>query len=272
MPNYIMFLGEFNLVLSTNNKEIEKIINRNFFLNSQDKTDKHNQTLAKLNLVFQKNSKKNVFIRSNVKKNIYWLFFNQTFLKFKEKNILFIIKVLFQVALIKKNILLFHGASFIYNNLGYIISGPSGKGKTTSISHLNKKIILSDDCGVLRLIGKNKLVIYQSPFEKQIHNRYNPNQHFNLCNVFFIKKTFKNTYFKTPMIRDQIKLINTLPLISLLKKRGEETDQQQKNYLPNKKLFKIYFRDFYYSFLNLIKINKIKTLFYNKETKITDYL
>jgi len=273
MLNYTMSLGELKFVLSTNNKKIEKIINKNFLVNPQNKKDKHNPILAKLNLVFQKNPKKIVFIKSNVKKNTFWLLFNQTFLKFKEVKILFIIKVLFQVASIKKNILLFHGASFVYNNLGYIISGPSGRGKTTSISHLIKKIILSDDCGVLRLIGKNKLVIYQSPFEKQIHGRYKLNQYFNLRNIFFIKKTSKNTYFKTPTIKNQINLINTLPLISLLKKRREEIDKQQKKHFSNNKFFQTYFQDFYYSFLlNLAKTSKVKILFYNKKTKITDYL
>jgi len=80
-------------------------------------------------------------------------------------DIVLLVEVLMEYNLAFRRVLFFHGSSFVKNGKGYAFSAPSGTGKSTIVSKVPKKDVLSDDLLVLKKI-KNRFYIYTSPFDK----------------------------------------------------------------------------------------------------------
>ena len=99
--------------------------------------------------------------------------------------------------LIEKDILVFHGSSFIVDNKGYIVTARSGTGKSTHVGLLkellgDKLTYINDDKPLIDV--KNGCIIYSSPWngkERRGNNISSP-----LCSVLFLNRGIKNTYKK----------------------------------------------------------------------------
>lgn len=97
-----------------------------------------------------------------------------------------LVSLLIEYTCVNKGILFFHGSSFIKNGKGYACSASSGVGKSTIVSKVPKKNILSDDLFVVKKIN-NEFYIFTSPFD----NAKIPNlvfQNAPLDTIFFLKQ------------------------------------------------------------------------------------
>ena len=99
--------------------------------------------------------------------------------------------------LIEKDILVFHGSSFIVDNKGYIVTARSGTGKSTHVGLLKELLgdrltYINDDKPLIDV--RNGCIIYSSPWngkERRGNNISSP-----LSSVIFLNRGIKNTYKK----------------------------------------------------------------------------
>ncbi len=73
-------------------------------------------------------------------------------------------------ALMRRNRLVFHGASYLWRKRAYIFSAPSGTGKTTQITHWRSLYgqgieILNGDKPILEVSGNGEISVHPSPWK-----------------------------------------------------------------------------------------------------------
>lgn len=99
---------------------------------------------------------------------------------------------------VEKNILVFHGSSFMVDNNGFLITARSGVGKSTHSRNLkallgDKFIYINDDKPLLK-VNENSVTVYGTPWngkERRSNNISAP-----LRAVFFLARGETNTYRK----------------------------------------------------------------------------
>jgi|GEM_PF-2015352 len=104
----------------------------------------------------------------------------------------FVLKAFLEHFLLKKQIILLHGSSYIKNNGAYVFCGPSGVGKSTVINRVDPNQVLSGDTAVIKKIGK-KFYVYSSPFDGNKHSilQYRRQE---LKKIFFLHQAKKNKF------------------------------------------------------------------------------
>jgi hypothetical protein len=91
--------------------------------------------------------------------------------------------IFLQCLLSEQSGLIFHGAGFILAGGGGVFTGPSGAGKTTAVSLIDKEFLLSDDLVAITEIN-NQPIIHSTP----IGGKTDGNHHAKLNAIFFLKK------------------------------------------------------------------------------------
>lgn len=77
----------------------------------------------------------------------------------------FFFNFIVQVLVIDMDVLLIHGSSVVKDSKGYIFSGPSGIGKTTTLRGISDEHIYSNDVAILKKEGREYMLLC-SPFDR----------------------------------------------------------------------------------------------------------
>lgn len=112
----------------------------------------------------------------------------------KREDLIFIVKSLINLFLIKKMIIFVHASAIKVKNNGYLFVGPSGVGKTTLLKKINKLKegeILSDDTAVI-YIKKKKVFLISSPFDRKKNIKIIRDKQVEVSKIFFLNKSKEN--------------------------------------------------------------------------------
>lgn len=269
MKNYKIIIAGIEVIISLSTTKLINFFKDRFIIFPAKQSDLEKERI-KINFLFKDNNDYYCRLSTNIRENTFDFIFNKDFLKkFSEEKIIFLLRTLFQIALIQKKIILFHGSSFYYREDGYIVFGKSGSGKTTSVSKLSKDKILSDDCGVIRILENNKIVVCQTPFEKDRVLNKNTGC-FPVNNIFYIRKTIKKSYVKIPNVKSQLKILGDFPYIYQFKRTRKNNSYSTGNRaLLGNKLFIDNFKKVFLHFsLEIIKNAKLTIFYYNKNENL----
>lgn len=138
----------------------------------------------------------------------------------KIEDLIFVIKSLINLFLIKEKIIFIHASSIKIKNKSYLFIGPSGIGKTTLLRKLSKwreVKVLSDDTAVVHIKNK-KAFITSSPFDKKKNIKIVHDKQIELSKIFLLNKSEKNIIKKIPLNKRVIKLYQNLIVYEYLKK------------------------------------------------------
>ncbi len=175
-------------------------------------------------------------------------------------DILVLIKLLIEYNCVSKKILFFHGSSLTSNGKGYAFCAPSGTGKSTIVSQMPKRDILSDDLVVIKKSG-NKFHLYTSPFDELMKNSFLL-KNAPLDTIFFLKQS-KQTKIENLTIEKGLYnlIVNNLVM-------GWNIIQAQKKRITNKSLDK----SIHSLLLDLANSCNLKTLFFAKDSSFLDII
>jgi hypothetical protein len=130
-----------------------------------------------------------------------------------------VLRLCYSLIFLNKNTVLMHGAGIINKGKGYLFSGPPLSGKSTIAKLSLGKIILNDECVVVRR-DEDGVRIYGTPFGGELKP---VNKSANLCKVFFIEHDRK-TYITKLKELDAItkNLFNNFLFMNIIVREEQE--------------------------------------------------
>jgi hypothetical protein len=243
-----------NFRIVTNNKLIFQFLKNEYFID-----DKELKPFYEINITQQKDafkiSSKDITISYNLSTDSdLYLYVIEYFLRY-----------IIEQYLIKDNILLIHGSSFVYKGKAYLFVGTSGAGKSTIVSKSNLSNRLADDTVVI--FFKNKIpYVYQTPFEKIPFNNHKDRK-FKIAKIFKIIQSKQNKTERLSTIEKLYTLMNSDILIM-----GFNGDYKVNSTIATGSDFDSLSKQHYTNLIQLIESISIENLFFTKDCNIFSLL